>query len=372
MTQRRGDGPDKTRSIELAGGHIHRDEEVGPTGDFAPGNGLPGRFLEYEVAERDDEPRILGQRDEICGRDESPHRIPPANQRLGAERRAGRHVHNRLVEDVELVVIQSASDSGFGVKFRGGVLAEFGVKHLDPAPPVFLRLVHGDVGVLKEPVGRIVGSAEHDAETGTDVHIAPLNCERRLETGGDPGRHALDLRHGPFAQQNELVAAEPRKRVIGAHNPAQPLSHELHKEVAGCVTHGVIDELEAVQIEEYHANGCVASLRPGQSLGQTVVEQSAIREASQRVVQGAVFELDLHRLSRRDVLELGEEDRGLVLVVADERDIGECPNHRSVGPYVSPLIGEMVVAENERCRTVAPRAASSTWLNSIHWRPMRS
>ena len=59
----------------------------------------------------------------------------------------------------------------------------------------------------------------------------------------------LCVRH--FREQNhEFIAALAADRVCAAHAGEQPLRHGLQQVVADVVAKGVIDVLEAIQIEE--------------------------------------------------------------------------------------------------------------------------
>ena len=60
-------------------------------------------------------------------------------------------------------------------------------------------------------------------------------------------------------KHNEFVAAEARHRVAGAADPLQPPG-DLHQQaVAGAVAEGVVDELEAVEVEEEHGEVAAAA-----------------------------------------------------------------------------------------------------------------
>ena len=54
-----------------------------------PRGGLPHRLLQHPVVDRDDEAALLGDRDELAGRDLAELGVVPADQRLGAYRPAG-------------------------------------------------------------------------------------------------------------------------------------------------------------------------------------------------------------------------------------------------------------------------------------------
>ena len=83
--------------------------------------------------------------------------------------------------------------------------------------------VEGEVGIAEQVVGWQVGRAvEGDPEAGTDPEVAAFDGDRCLQTGDDPGGDlgCLFERADVFKQDRELVAAEPRDGVAGAHPAA--------------------------------------------------------------------------------------------------------------------------------------------------------
>ena len=62
--------------------------------------------LEHPPTERDDEPGVLGQRNELAGQHEPELGVVPADERLGRDRLARRDVDDRLVVDDQLVAFE--------------------------------------------------------------------------------------------------------------------------------------------------------------------------------------------------------------------------------------------------------------------------
>jgi hypothetical protein len=61
--------------------------------------------------------------------------------------------------------------------------------------------------------------------------------------------------------------------------------------VAGGVAEGVVDLLEAVEVEMHHADGVVLTGAFAQQAGQLLLQPGAVGEAGERVVMGVVGEL---------------------------------------------------------------------------------
>ena len=74
-----------------------------------PGAVLGAGLLQHPLAQRHDQAVLLGQRDELRGEQQAQLRMAPAHQRLGADRRAGPGIHDRLVVELELLPLERAA-----------------------------------------------------------------------------------------------------------------------------------------------------------------------------------------------------------------------------------------------------------------------
>ena len=114
--------------------------------------------------------------------------------------------------------------------------------------------------------------------------------ERLGQQLGDPvGDHERLL--GPLervADDHELVAAEPRDRVAGAHGVVQSGSERAQQLVARGVAVRVVDQLEEVEVEEQDAHPRVAPGGLGEALTEPVGAQDAVGQPGERVVEGPV------------------------------------------------------------------------------------
>ena len=115
-----------------------------------------------------------------------------------------------------------------------------------------LGLVHGDVGALQQPhrVLRVVRE-ERDADAGVDVDVDAADRERLLERGAQP--QARGAGRGLVAgleDDRELVAAQPRQRVVLAQQLLQPRADLAQHLVAGVVAERVVELLEAVEVDQ--------------------------------------------------------------------------------------------------------------------------
>ena len=86
---------------DLLGGDVDRDPGVLPIG-LKPGGGTAG-LAQHPGAELDDQAALLGDRDEVVGRDQAPNRVVPPDQRLEAGDPVGAEVDRRLGVQDELL-----------------------------------------------------------------------------------------------------------------------------------------------------------------------------------------------------------------------------------------------------------------------------
>ena len=88
----------------------------------------------------------------------------------------------------------------------------------------------------------------------------------------------------------------------------------LHQQfVAGLVADGVVDRLEAVEVDEEHGRAAVAAAAAGQGLPDPLGEQRAVGQVGERVVRGVVLQLRLQPHPFGDVPAV--EDQAAVVAV---------------------------------------------------------
>ena len=111
-----------------------------------------------------------------------------------------------------------------------------------------------------------------------------------------PGQHAGRLdRRVAVNQDRELVTAEARDRVRAAHGWRIASATVRQQLVAGLVAVRVVDRLEVVEVHEQDGD-LLGSAAEG--VIQPVVEERAVRQPGERVVQRAVLELLLEGAPR--------------------------------------------------------------------------
>ena len=134
------------------------------------------------------------------------------------------------------------------------------------------------------------GPGDGDADAGGDEVLAPVDREGLGEGGGDAlgDRHRLVLVGEAVDQDPELVAAEAGDGVARAQVGAQPRRHRPQQLVAGVVAEAVVDQLEAVEVEEEDPDRRAGAVRASQRVAERVDEAEPVGQAGERVVEDAV------------------------------------------------------------------------------------
>ena len=117
----------------------------------------------------------------------------------------------------------------------------------------------------------------------------------------------------------ELVAAEPGGGVPGADRVLEPAGGLDEQLVAGLVADGVVDRLEAVEVDEEHGGAAVAGAAAGERLADALGEQRAVGQVGERVVLGVVLQLGLEPDPFGDVPAV--EDQAALVAVDGGLDV---------------------------------------------------
>src|SRR5206468_5206583 len=99
--ERAKDGLVQRAAMELHRGDIDRDADM-----FGPGRGARARLAHHPRADRDDEAGVLGDRNEVGGRDQPQLRMTPAEQRLERADPILFEIEQRLVVKLEFAALQ--------------------------------------------------------------------------------------------------------------------------------------------------------------------------------------------------------------------------------------------------------------------------
>ena len=248
------------------------------------------------AAERQDQPGFLGDRDEFGRPDLAAILMDPARQRLEPRDLAGPQADQRLVVEVELVLLDRPAKLGLDRKAppRLGRLARL----VDLRLARQLRLLDRELGVAEQFLAVLPRGHHGEADRAFDAELELAQPERRLH-------HLLDAlgraqRFGDSALQGkqdpELIATGPRQHVAGTKRHDQPPRKGHQQLVTGERTEALVDAAEAQQVD--HQDGMLVVLRRdrAQTLDR-LREGETVGQAGQAVANHLVaqrsFGLDL-------------------------------------------------------------------------------
>ncbi len=173
--------------------------------------------------------------------------------------------------------------------------------------------------------------------------------ERLLEHAEQPsGDLARAAELGARRQQHrELVAAEPRHRVVGPHGVDEPTRRELQQQVAHRVAEAVVDRLEAVEVEEEQGDRRVVRSHGEQRLADAGTHPCAVREAGQLVAEGELGQPVLEQLALADVAGVDDD-------AADDRVVEPVGEHRLDVAPLAAGVAYPVLDDGRRVQVGAP------------------
>ena len=115
---------------------------IGPCGR------LGARCSQHPVAEFDNQPGVLSDRDEVGRRDHASLRMVPAQQRLAAGHLVAIEINHRLVVNLEAAVGERLTHIPFQRKPRFGFGIHRRLKEAIGSAAVSLGAIHREIGVL--------------------------------------------------------------------------------------------------------------------------------------------------------------------------------------------------------------------------------
>src|SRR6266508_275457 len=240
---------------ELDRGQVDADAQLLAAGDGGlPVAGLLAGAVQHPGADRDQQAGLLGKGDEAARGQQPPGWVLPAHQRLQAGDPPAGKVNDRLLAKAELVAVQGAAQIGLQLGAVDDSGAHARVEDPKARSAVGLGLVHGHVGVTDQVERLGARPGDDDADAGVDLDVAAGHRDRRGQCLQQPlgGGERVGGAAGVLDQDDELVAAEPGDGVAGPYVGAQPLGDQGEQLVADLVSEGVVDGLEAVQVQQQH------------------------------------------------------------------------------------------------------------------------
>ena len=299
---------DEVRVAELPGAHVHGHRQVGRGRVAGPGCQLLARAAQHPAPQGDDQPALLGQRDELRRPHQSALRVLPAHQRLGA---LGPilDVVLQLVVQAQLVALEPHPQMGLQRSTgRDGEL-HVGVEEAEGVAARALGLVHRQVGLFEQLLDRMLVAPEHDhTDAGRAVVLAVVDHVGLAHVGGDllhhlagPGGGLVHIATQLLQDHHKLVAAQACHGVAAPHAAHQPVGDLLQQQVAAVMAPGVVEVLEVVEVDEQQRAGLAMACAYHQGPLQPIHQQAAVGQAGQVVLEGQAVDLLLRPLVAGDV-----------------------------------------------------------------------
>ena len=162
-----------------------------------------------QLADRQDQAGLLGQRDELGRRHRAQLGAVPAQQRLDAGDARRSQIELGLVVQRQLVALDGAAQARLQRQPLERQRLQSAVVELEVVLALFLGVVHRDVGVLHQRAARRCASSGNiaDADAGGDAALLALDHHRL-----DHRRQQLARDRGRPARRRAGPAAAPRTR----------------------------------------------------------------------------------------------------------------------------------------------------------------
>jgi hypothetical protein len=117
-------------------------------------------------------------------------------------------------------------------------------------------------------------------------HLVTVDLEARLQRADDALRHGLGVR-APVQHQGELVTAETGAQVALAQTAAQAIGHGDEELITDEVTQRVVDQLEAIQVQEQHRGVGPVAIGAGKPVLKAVQQLGAVAQPGERIGERA-------------------------------------------------------------------------------------
>src|SRR5690625_2042997 len=253
---------------------------------LAPAGGLLAHLPQQPVAQRDDQTRLLGDRNELLGRDFTEFDTVPAQQRLEADDLQTAQVNLRLVADRELTGAHRVAQAAFQLQLPVALLAHVIGRETEVVLAAGFHLIHGTVSELYERLRCLTVSREDaDADAGAYCRAGTVQFDGPAQAGkqlaGARGQR-IDV-IGPGDGQHELITTEPAGQLLAARAFQHALSYLRQHHVAGRRTERVVDDLEAVQVDEQHRHLRVSTPGMLQHVSELLAESVTVTQSRQRI-----------------------------------------------------------------------------------------
>ena len=259
-----------------------------PTAASQGGDVLAGT-ADDPSAEGQDQAALLGAADEDRRRHIAQLRVRPTRQCLDRDDPSGRHVHDRLVGDGESFVLDGHGAAG--TRDPG---------EPRPRPAWTARRGHRSLG--RSTLARYIATSASRSRSSAvwwprEARTTPMLLRMEISRSSRRNGASNDLEIRSARSSASWAAVTSSTRMANSSPPSRAIvssgrrhrmetSGDRHEQpVADRVTKAVVDRLEPIEVEEQQADKPSAGRAPRQGVLDPVLEQCAVGEAGQVVME---------------------------------------------------------------------------------------
>ena len=276
-----------------------------------------GRF-DDPVSDQIHQPAIAGDGEEVLGQQASAGGMVPADERFHSDRISIGDFDDRLKFQFELSCGNRFAQFDFGTRVRLGHLIKFGREEAVTVPAPSLCIVHGEIGQPQKLVSIVaIARDQRDADAGAHNLFDAVYLVRTVDIPQQASAATADLVRPCHSakDQRKLIATDAGGDFVRLNDRVEALCNLAQQDVARLVAARIIDDLEPIEIEQQQgcASRLVLSLVDG--LSQPFLEESAVRQAGEHVVQREVRSVFLGKFARRYIDRGGKHAHRLALAI---------------------------------------------------------
>src|SRR3990172_8253329 len=154
---------------------------------------------------------------------------------------------------------------------------------------LLLRAIHGDISFLQQYLGLVsVIGEDTDTYACSNKDILSFQYKRFVQCVDDLFCNSRNIVYlsDIYEHNAKLITTQSSYNLALTCCIFNPFSHCTQQRVTCCVPQCVIDDLEAVQIEEQYGQETIMPARPAKFLIQTLKEHRTVSETSDFIVMG--------------------------------------------------------------------------------------
>ena len=260
------------------------------------------------------------------GRDLAAGRVCPAAERLDADDRLAALVDDRLVNELQAVIVDCFAQVSFKQLAAGQIGIHCRVIDACAVASLVLGTVQRHVGVSHD-VGR--GSAlvvdHRDPHRGADDDVLAVDdigrtycCDNALR---EP--HHLFAVASDRGDHRELVATKARHQIAAAQRVRKPQGHIADKLVADMMAERIVHVFEVIEVDVEHGRRRGAAANFLNHRFQPFTEEDAVGKAAERIVHGEMTQPQFAGRNRRGGAAHVTQDESGKQREAGDRDSNE-------------------------------------------------